>query len=62
MIESHKHRILDNNSATFNGDVINAFDSAASTNQNSGSYVDTQLTGGTETRPRNIALQAIIKY
>jgi len=62
MLESHKHRILDNNPASFNGDVINAFDSAASTNQNGTSYVDTQLTGGTETRPRNIALQAIIKY
>lgn len=62
MFKSHTHRLLDNNNATFNGDRPNAFDSAAAINQSSPSYVDTQATGGTETRPRNIALQAIIKY
>ena len=62
MFKSHSHRLLDNNNATFNGDRPNAFDSAASINQSGSSYVDTQLTGGSETRPRNIALQAIIKY
>lgn len=62
MFEAHTHRLLDNNNATFNGDRPNAFDSAASINQPSPSYVDTQPTGGSETRPRNVALQAIIKY
>jgi microcystin-dependent protein len=62
MFKAHTHRLLDNNNATFVGDRPNAFDSAASINQTSSSYVDTQSTGGTETRPRNIALQAIIKY
>ena len=60
--KSHTHRIIDNNANSFNGDRPNAFDSAASINQVTSSYVDTQPTGGNETRPRNIALQAIIKY
>ena len=62
MFKSHTHRLLDNNNATFGGDRPNAFDSAAAINQSSSSYVDTQSTGGSETRPRNIALQAIIKF
>jgi len=60
--KSHNHRIIDNNNGTFIGDAPNAFDSAARINQSGSSYVDTQFTGGNETRPRNIALQAIIKY
>lgn len=62
LLKSHNHRILDNNNATFGGDAPNAFDSAAAINQNNSSYVDTQLTGGAETRPRNVALLAIIKF
>ena len=59
----HKHRIIDNNSDGYiGGDAANAFDAASAINQNLGSYVDTQETGGPETRPRNVALLACIKY
>ena len=61
LFEAHTHRIIDNNNATIGGDKPNAFDSASAINQSGGSYVDTQSTGGTETRPRNIALLACIK-
>lgn len=62
-IESHNHYIG-------SGAILNGFDLGASGSLRSGSgssgsnpgYYNTDSTGGTETRPRNIALLACIKY
>lgn len=64
--KSHNHRIIDTSTPNFGNDVINAFDTANYTNQNANNpdiraYVETTLTGGTETRPKNYAILYCIK-
>ena len=58
---SHTHRIIDTSGTDTAGDTNNSFDTNTDTEQNGGKYVETTSSGGTEARPRNIALQAIIK-
>lgn len=58
---AHTHRIIDTSGTDDNNDVTNSFDTNNETNQNYGRYVETTSSGGNESRPRNIALQAIIK-
>ena len=59
---SHTHRIIDTSSTDDNQDVNNSFDTNNQTSQNGGKYVETTASGGTEARPRNVALLAIIKF
>lgn len=57
-VQSHTHAL---NGRTINGGIGTA-PSALTDNNVRGLGTDTQATGGTETRPRNIALLACIKY
>ena len=58
-LKSHNHSINVRYSATFNGGHVSA-NSLGGNSQNLGSSIAS--TGGSETRPRNIALLACIKY
>lgn len=58
----HKHRIIDTSTPADSGDVPGGFDTTTQINQDDGSYVDTTLAGGSETRPRNFAILICVRY